>query len=64
MTKPTIHEIEIARTLVRYQQTNDTGEYRRIVEFLAADMLHDGADWKNMMMFHLTGTDALCNFKN
>jgi hypothetical protein len=65
--EPTKEELLIAEWIAAYGNKDDlmdwTG-YRKIVDFLAERMCHDGAAWKNRVMFHLTGCDGLCNYKD
>ena len=65
--QPTATELELARTLARF--AGDGGDlaiddYRRIVDFLAVDLCRDTAAWKNAVMFRLTGSSALCTYRD
>lgn len=64
---PTADELKIAEWIAAYgnrENPMDWKEYRKIVDFLAERMCHEGAAWKNRVLFHLTGCDAMCNYKD
>lgn len=69
MARPTEEQRKIASTMARFITHRD-GELtvpacREIVEFLAEQEWHEqSAEWKNAMLFHLTGADAVCRYRD
>jgi hypothetical protein len=64
---PTREELKIAEHIAGYQRSRgqfDVDECRAITEWLAGATCHEGATWKNRVLFHLTGADKVCQFKN
>ena len=68
--EPTAEELKIAEWIAAYEIHKsptpwiNLNDYRKIVEFLAERMCHEGAHWKNRVLFSLTGCDAICNYKD
>lgn len=69
MSQPTNEQRKIARIMARFATKRD-GELtipacREIVEFLAdEEFFGQSAEWKNAMLFELTGADAVCRYRD
>ena len=66
---PNTIEAAVAKNLVAFksQELGDVAgmdAIRQVVEFVSAEFLHDSAEYKNNLMFELTGSLACCKFKD
>lgn len=68
MTKPTAEQIKTAQILLRFA-ARPSGAItieicREVIEHLAEnEFFEQTADWKNAMLFELTGIQAICNYR-
>lgn len=64
---PNETEKNVAEVLARFVSQDgplSVVDCRRIVDFMAADTFHNSAEWKNALMFHISGCDAMCTYKD
>jgi len=66
-TTPTAEELELASRLLRFMQASqqtDVSDCRHIVVFLSEGLCRNSAQWKNAVLFHLTGMAAVCTYRD
>ena len=70
--KPTKNQIKTAEIMLRFAMHSGNGwedctveKCREIVEYLAEEeFFEQTAEWKNRMLFSLTGSDSVCNYRD
>lgn len=65
---PTTVEAKVAKSILRYLEQQGECDYNAalpsVVDFVASEFHHDAADYKNNLMFEISGIGAFCTYKD
>lgn len=65
LAKFTAHGRVLATGKMKYLHSSSVSisEYRKIVDFLSAELRHDHPKWKNSLLFHITDNGNACKYQ-